>query len=230
MNAARRRTEETRTPAETLMRGAQEALASGARMLSMSLALAACVLLGVLFLDIPLWAADRFFETAALAPSNWMRLGDVFMALSVYGVLLISRRYGAETAGRAVMTTWTLVAIVVIAVIVIMAPQLEAGDLPSARFAAVFALSWFAGHLVGAHMFDLARTTVWWRAPLIGALWAFYLQSGLFFAGQFFGASLPWPNWMMTDLVLKTGVAFIYLPIYASLRRSIPPRPGYGGR
>ncbi|MEO1309796.1 MAG: hypothetical protein AAFV51_02355 [Pseudomonadota bacterium] len=230
MNAAARKQPKDENPTEALLRSAQEAVTSGVRLSSMASGLALLMLVGILFLDIPIWRLDGLAASEGLAPSNWLRVTDVFMALSVYGVLLATRRYGAETAGRAAMLAWAAVVVATTAVVAALSPQLEPGDMPSARFAAVFSLSWFCGHLVGAHMFDLARTTLWWRAPLVGALWAFFLQSGFFFTGQFLGTDVPWPNWMMTDLMIKGAMAVAFLPIYASLRKSIPPRPGYGGR
>jgi len=228
--ASRKRPTASPSAAGAAARDAGRAAASFARVASLAFWLALLTLAGVLFLDIPIYAFDRFAPADAVAPSQWIRLGDLFLVLSVYAVLLIARRYGAETATQAIVVAWGLTIACVAAELAYLAPTLEPGDLPSARFAIAFAASWIAGQVIAAQTFDLARTTDWWRAPLYGGLWGLGAQSAIFVIGQFWGLVPLWPNWLMTDLFLKVGAAALFLPVYSSLRKTVRPRPGYGGR
>ena len=185
---------------------------------------------GIVTLDLPLALFDALAPNEGLAVSRWMSRGEGAFMLLVLLTLLMTRRWGSERVGRAVLLSWAMSMGVLTILIVELAPELNAGDYPSGRFMGVLMVSWFAAQLTANWIYDMTRGGAWWRAPFFAAAIGFAVQSVLYFPGAFVGTSAPWPWWMAVNLLLSTLIAGIFVVVYRPLRFLIRPREGLGGR
>ncbi len=188
------------------------------------------MLMAGLTLDISFRGFDGPFDNMrSLAPGNWLSQGGVYMLLSVLILMWVTRRYGAVLATRAIAMSWLLTIFLTTVLLLYLAPQLSAADLPSARYVVGFVTSWLIGQIVVVHMYDLTRGGKWWRAPLYGGLFGMAAQTMLFFPIIYMGFDVPWLNWMVTDITVKTIIILAFLVPYHLLRRTIKPFQGLGG-
>lgn len=228
---------ERHTPRETAMqrlgRHTVEFFAALARVFALASILALVIVLAFLTVDLPFRPFDRFFGAAeAVRPSNWLTVGGLIMGAGALVAMLFARKFGGEEASRAVTAAWAIAAFAVFAELSYLAPMLEEGDFPSVRFVVGFVASAMASQYMAASVYDVARGGgAWWRAPLYGAIGGYLVLGLIYFPYVYWGASVPWANWMVTDFAVRIGLAVVFfLPVYAMLRRSLRPKGGYGGR
>lgn len=227
---------EKRNPRETalqrLARETAEFSAALFRMAILAALLLPLLLAGILTVDLPMRVFDGVFGPGLEArPSNWLTRGGFIVGLAPLLTILMARRFGGDEASRAVTAAWGLVAVAVFAELSYLAPQLEEGDLPSARFTMAFVASAMAAQYIAAAIYDVARGGgKWWRAPLYSAAGAAAAFSLIYFPWVYWGAGAPWLNWMVADFAIKIGVAFAFLPLYALVRKSLRPTGGFGGQ
>ena len=191
------------------------------------------LLLGAfLTLDIPMRAFDGLFgDGLEVRASNWLTRGGFIMAFVPLLIILFARKYGGDEASRVVTAAWGVAAVAVFAELSYLAPQLEAGDLPTARFTMAFVASAMAAQYIAASIYDVARGGAqWWRAPLYGGVGAALTFALIYFPWVYWGKGVPWANWMIGDIAIKSLLAFAFLPVYGVLRQSLKPKGGYGGR
>lgn len=218
------------TPGERLVRKTRAFLAHAARIAVWSALITPVFLVSFLTLDLPMAAFDGFTGgNAVLRAQNFLSVGAFLMSVATLLLLFAARRRGADEASRVAITSWVVAAIATFVELSILAPQLSPGDLPSPRFAGAFMFSWLIGQLVAVHIYDLTRGGRWWRAPLFGGLWGLFIQAALYFPLVYLGSGAPWPNWLVSDMMLKTLLVTAFLPIYAGLRKRIAPVRGLGG-
>lgn len=220
------------TALQRLVRQTGELAAALSRMGLLAAILTPVLLLAFLTVDLPLRVFDGLAGgDAALRPSNWLSRGGFLMASAPLIAILFARKYGGEEASRAVTAAWGLAALAVFAELSYLAPALEAGDMPPARFAVVFVASAMAAQYIAVNIYDVARGGVrWWRAPLFAALGGYLVHAVIYFPGVFFGAGAPWLSWMIADIAVMALVALAFLPLYALLRKRLKPKGGYGGK
>ncbi|WOI54530.1 hypothetical protein [Parvularcula sp. LCG005] len=198
--------------------------------LGLSLILAPMLLIAALTLDLPLHLFDRFATVQSIRPSLWTSRGEFVLTISLFVMLAMGRRYGATIVGRAQNLSWLVLVVVSSLILLILAPQLTAADMPSGRYMLGVMLGWYAGPLAAIHVYDLTRGSRWWRAPLLACLTGFAVQTAFYFPITYAGTGAPWGLWWAADLVLKTGLSLIFLGVYRSLRRRLKPRTGLGGK
>ena len=203
-----------------------------ARISTLTILLTPILLLAFLTIDLPMRAFDLFFWGLESArPSNWLSKGAFFMAFAPFVVILMARKYGGDEASRAVTAAWGVAAIATFAELSYLAPQLEAGDLPRAKFVMAFVASAMGAQYIAAGVYDVSRGGLrWWRAPLYAMLSASLVYVLVYFPWVYWGTGVPWANWMIGDFAVKTFVAFLLLPIYGFMRSSLRPKGGFGGR
>ena len=188
------------------------------------------ILVSFLTVDIPVKEIDHLFSSGLLKPSNWFTKGGFAMALAPLAGILVARRYGGDEASRAITAAWGVAAITVVAELAYLAPILEDGDFPSSRFVVAFVASAMAGQFLAVTTYDVMRGGgTWWRAPFFAALIGYGAQAVIYYPSVYWGVGAPWPNWMVTDFAIKSIFAFLLLPVYWRLRRSLRPRGGFGG-
>ena len=227
---------ERHTPREPallrLARHSGKFFADFSRMATLTALFAPLLLASFLTIDIPFRAFDGFFGDALGArPSNWLTRGGVIMGLAPLLAILIARKFGGDEASRVVTASWGVAALAVFAELSYLAPALEAGDLPGVRFTVSFVAASMASQYVAANIFDVARGgEQWWRAPLIGSVGGALIYAALYFPSVYWSSSAPWLNWMVSDFAIKSLFAFAFLPVYASLRKTLRPSGGFGGR
>jgi len=226
----RRRSRETGV--QRLMRQSGDAVVSLTRMAVLAALLAPFLFTAFLTVDLPMRAFDGLAGGAVeLRPSNWLSRGGFVMALAPLIAILFTRKFGGEEASRAVTAAWGVAALAVFAELSYLAPALEDGDMPPARFAVIFVASAMAAQYVAVNLYDIGRGGIrWWRAPLFAALGGYGVHALIYFPGLFFGARAPWLTWMVADIAIMTALAVAFLPVYAALRGPLRPSGGYGGR
>lgn len=226
---------ERRRPRETaiqrLLRQTAEFFGSLGRMAVLAAILTPFLLAAFLTVDLPVYAFDGLVGGAtALRPSNWLSSGVLIMALAPLAAILFTRKYGGDEASRAVTAAWGLVALAIFAELSYLAPRLETGDLPPARFAFAFVAGAMAAQYVAVNIYDIVRGGVrWWRAPLFAALGGAVANGMIYFPIVYFGAPAPWASWMIAYFALTAVIAAAFLPFYKMLRRALRPSGGYGG-
>lgn len=228
---------ERHTPRETAMqrlgRHTAEFFGALTRVLILAGIMAVVFVFAFLTVDLPFRPLDRFFGGAeAVQPSNWLTVGGLIMGAGPLAAMLIARKFGGEEANRAVTAAWALAAFAVFAELSYLAPMLEEGDFPSVRFVVGFVASAMASQYMAASVYDVARGGgAWWRAPLFGAMGGYIILALVYFPYVYWGADVPWINWMVTDVAIRMGFAVVFfLPVYAMLRKTLRPKGGYGGR
>ena len=220
------------TAAEKFARQTAEFFAAMARMVVLTVILTPVLLASFLTVDIPM----RFFDglvggDLAVRPSNWLSRGAVIMAMTPLLAILFARRVGGDEASRAITAAWGVAALAVFAELSYLAPALEDGDFPPVRFTMVFVVSAMAAQYVAIGVYDVARGGEnWWRAALYGALGGYITYALIYFPGIYIGVKAPWLNWMIGDFAIKALFAFLFIPVYGALRRTLKPTMGFGGR
>lgn len=219
------------TAVQRLGRMTGEFLASLGRMAALTAIMTPLLLASFLTADLPMRAFDGFFGVeVGLRPSNWLSWGGFIIAFAPLVGILIARKYGGDEASRAVTAAWGVAAIAVFAELSYLAPALNAGDMPPARFAVAFVASAMAAQYVAVSAYDVARGGGrWWRAPLFGAICGYVIYALVYFPGVMWGSGLPWLNWMVSGFAINMLVAASFLPVYAVLRKTLRPKGGFGG-
>ncbi len=226
----RRRSRETAI--QRLLRQSGDLFAAMGRMAMLAAILTPFLLVALLTLDLPMYAFDGFAgDRVELRPSNWLSRGGFVMALAPLVAILFARKYGGDEASRAVTAAWGLVALAIFVELSYLAPALETGDLPPARFALAFVAGAMTAQYVAINIYDIARGGArWWRAPLFAVLGGSVANAAIYFPIVFIGAPAPWLSWMIAYIAITAFIAVAFLPIYAMLRRTLRPKGGYGGR
>lgn len=225
---------EKHTPRETalqrLARESRDAAIAFFRTAVLSLLLAPVLLWAFLTADLPVHTLDRFFAPgAAISPSQWLTYGGVVLALAPLVAILIARRFGGDAASRTITISWGLAAVAVFFELSYLAPALNAGDFPPARFVVAVAVSAMAAQYIAVSVYDVARGGGrWWRAPLYAALSGYFLAGLIYFPGVYYGAGVPWLHWMVGDIAVKAVIAVAFLPFYGVLRQALKPAFGLG--
>lgn len=219
------------TALERLARQSGAFATSFMRMVMLAAVLTPLILASILTVDLPLHAFDWLAGDAVRSrPSNWLTVGGFLMGLAPLLVILYARKYGGDEASRAVTASWGVAAVAVFAELSVLAPSLEDGDLPGVRFTIFFTASAMAAQYMAASVYDISRGGGrWWRSPLYAALFAYGTYALIYFPGVFSGSRVPWVNWMIGDVAIKTAAAFAFLPVYGLLRKPLKPKGGYGG-
>lgn len=218
------------TPLQRLQRSLVEFGISLARTFVLAAIFVPILLIAFLTVDLPFRGLDRFFLEPALRPSIWLSWGNLIMALGPLVAVLFSRRHGGEESSRVITASWGVAALLVFAEISYLAPSLENGDFPSAKFVTVFVISAMGAQFLSASIYDVIRGGGgWWRAPLYSVMIGYTFGGMVYFPVLYWGSGAPWPNWLISDLGVKLLIALAFLPFYYFMRRSLRPRGGFGG-
>ena len=99
------------TPAERLVRAIQTFFAGVLRTALLAALLTPFIALSFLTVDLPVRALDHLSDIPGLKPGNWLTWGGLWMAGVAMAAVLMTRRFGGEEAGRALMAAWGLAAV-----------------------------------------------------------------------------------------------------------------------
>ena len=193
-------------------------------LLRLSIMIVPIILLSVIQLDLPFRSFDVFSGTSSeLAISNWLSKGDLLLTSSYLLLVLMVRSHGAVFIGRLVGLSWLISAFLIMILLIYMAPELSATDMPSFRFLTGFLLSWYFGQLFAVYTYDYTRGGKWWRAPLYAGVVGFLVQVCIYFPIVYSHTNVPWVSWAIVDFAMKLILIVIALPIYSRLRRFFRP-------
>ncbi|MEM6650369.1 MAG: hypothetical protein AAF603_08985 [Pseudomonadota bacterium] len=185
--------------------------------------------LAALTLDLAFTGFDGWGEAAAIAPSLWMSHGEFLLITSVFAIIMMTRRHGAQIVSRGQAMAWLVVMGLTAMMLLYLTPRLAPGDLPRGNFMMALSLSWVLGQQVAIQLYDITRGGRWWRSPFIACVFGFAVQVGLFFPLAYGGTGVPWVSWMAVDFLLKVGLSLSFLPLYWLMRRRVRPQRGLGG-
>jgi uncharacterized PurR-regulated membrane protein YhhQ (DUF165 family) len=165
-----------------------------------------------------------------LYPSTWLTMGHAVVPVVFLLTNLVNRRYGEHLAIAHVLSSWTLTALLALAVIYRVDPNLPlAGEAVGVRVAASFLGAMMIGQLAGVFVFDRTRGVVWWKAPLYSALTSSFVAMFLFYIVAYIGSDWIWLNHMSVDAGVKAAMSFALLAPYLILRPIVRPLGGLGG-
>jgi hypothetical protein len=165
-----------------------------------------------------------------LFPSRWLSVGHAIVPVAFLLNNLVNRRYGEHFAIAHMLVSWTLAALLALAMIYRVDPDLPpTGAVPSVRIAAAFLGAMMIGQLAGIYVFDRTRGVAWWNAPFYGALASSLVSMLLFYVIAFSGGDWIWVNHMSIDMGVKAAVSFGLLLPYLLLRPILRPLGGLGG-
>jgi len=163
-------------------------------------------------------------------PSQWLTVGHAIVPVVFLLTNLVNRRYGEHYAIAHVIASWVCAALLALAMIFRIDPDLPgAGQIPILRVAAAFLGAMMIGQLAGVFVFDRTRSVEWWRAPLYGALASSFLGMLLFYIAGYIGGDWIWLNRMSVDAGVKAAMSFALLVPYLLLRPVVRPLGGLGG-
>lgn len=199
------------------------------RVASMAAVLFVVFAIATLTLDLAIDWFDGLAGKPGLFPSNWMTVADFWFAIGLFLMVLMGRRLGATPVARAQLIAWGTLFVASFAMFVLLAPDLSADDLPDGRYMVGFVVGWMAGPLAAIYTYDVTRGGRWWRAPLLGGLVGFGVQTALFFPISYSGTATPWGVWWAADYVIKSMASLGFVGVYWLCRRRIVPLPFLGG-
>jgi len=168
-------------------------------------------------------------QNVAADPSAWMSWGHVLLGLAFFQVMLTNRAYGPTMAISHVLLSWLFV-IVMLAVAggLYGFAELRA-ELMAMGVLSAFLVSLLLGHVASIFSFDWQRGVPWWKAPVIAAIVGPLVFAGIFYPLGYWGADVPWGDWLWMHFVVLAAFGLIMVLPYAMLRRRIRPAPGLGG-
>lgn len=183
--------------------------------------------------EVPLTVFDGVLSPPGvpdLYPSAWLTVGHAIVPVIFLIANLVNRRYGDNYTIAHILSSWALVAVVMIAAILQFDARLPlAGEVPSLRVAAAFFGALVLGQLAGAFVFDRTRGVVWWQAPFYGALTSSFAATFIFYPFAYIGGDWIWLNHMSVDAGVKALMSFALLVPYYALRPIVRPSGGLGG-
>ena len=181
----------------------------------------------------PLTLLDGILSPAdqpELYPSQWLSVGHAIVPVVFLLTNLVNRRYGEHFAIAHVIASWSCAAVLALAMIYRIDPDLPAaGAMPTVRVAAAFLAAMMLGQLAGVYVFDRTRGVVWWNAPFYSAITSSFVAVLLFYVVGYAGGDWIWLNHMTIDVGVKAAMSFALLAPYLLLRPIVRPLGGLGG-
>lgn len=159
----------------------------------------------------------------------WLTASDLLIPVGFFVVALTNRRYGPSYAFAQVVISFAVLGAVVMLGRDLFDNALRPENMPTMREAAAFALAFFAAGFVSIVVFDGARGSRWWTAPLFAFVAAAMVFSLAFFPVAYAGTDLPWLDHAIKFLMVLMGEGVLLLVPFWAMRGIVPPIAGYNG-
>lgn len=159
---------------------------------------------------------------------TWLTFGHLVAPLTFFAIALTNRRFGAGYAMAQTVVAWAIVA----AFVVLAggeAHDLVGEALPPLGEVLAVGGALFAGHAASVLVFDRTRGPRWWTAPFQALLWGGIVTCLIVFPALYLGTTVDWFGRLVAYAGIMAGSALVLLVPYWLLRRTVPPRPGFGG-
>jgi len=133
--------------------------------------------------------------------NDWLTWGAFTFPVAFLVTDLTNRAVGASSARRVAWTGFAIAVVVSLA----LAPW---------RIAVASGMAFIVGQLLDIVAFNKLRAMSWWKAPLIGSIFASIVDTGIFFFLAFYGSDMNWLTLAAGDLSIKWLMAAVLLAPY----------------
>ena len=144
---------------------------------------------------------------------EWLSWGSLTYPIAFLITDLTNRLYGASTARKVVLVGF------VVGVILSLV-------LADPRIAVASGTAFLVSQMLDVSIFNTLRQHVWWVAPIVSSALSSFIDNTLFWVLAFVGQGDWWHVPMVTDLLVKWGVAIAALIPYGVLARYLKPKSG----
>lgn len=185
-------------------------------------------LLGAAYLYTDAYLA--FSGAPVIVQRAMLAVSDLILPMAWTTLHLTNRRYGAPYAFGQLLAGLGIIAVVAL---------INPGDIDnwisdspalSWRAALAFGGAFLFANFAGIILFDAARGTRWWTAPLAASFAASLLFSAVYYPAAFAGAEqIAWADSALVHFALFFGVSILLLIPYALLRPAMRPLYGMNG-
>ena len=133
--------------------------------------------------------------------NDWLTWGAFTFPVAFLVTDLTNRAVGVSAARRVAFTGFAIAVLVSLA----LAPW---------RIAVASGMAFIVGQLLDIVAFNKLRAMSWWKAPLIGSIFASIVDTGIFFFLAFYGSDMNWLTLAAGDLSIKWLMAAMLLAPY----------------
>jgi uncharacterized PurR-regulated membrane protein YhhQ (DUF165 family) len=173
---------------------------------------------------------DTKLTAFADASGSWLSLGQALLPGAFFAVALTNRRYGPSYAFAQVVLALAAIAGAFAFGEDSLRGLLPVHAVPTTRFVASFGIAFLLASFVSILLFDGARGSRWWTAPLLGLMASAVVFAAIFFPAAYAGqGDAIWVQHMFAFFGLMLGGAMLSLIPYWILRGIVPPLSGFGG-
>ncbi len=145
--------------------------------------------------------------------NEWLVWGSLTYPVAFLITDLTNRVYGASTARKVVLVGFVVG--VVLSFI-----------LATPRIALASGTAFLVAQMLDVSVFNRLREHVWWVAPIVSSALSSFIDNTLFWVLAFAGQGDWWHMPMVTDLLVKWGVALAALIPYGVLAKWLKPKEG----
>jgi len=149
-------------------------------------------------------AASNFLVEIQI--NSWLVWGSLTYPVAFLVTDLTNRLYGASTARKVVLVGF------VVGVVL-------SWYLADPRIAIASGTAFLVSQMLDVSIFNRLRQHVWWVAPVVSSALSSFVDNTLFWFLAFFGEGDWWYKPMVTDLLVKWGVALAALVPYGVLAK-----------
>jgi len=143
--------------------------------------------------------------------TDWLVWGSITYPVAFLVTDLTNRLYGASTARKVVLVGF---------VVGVVLSFVLAGP----RIAIASGTAFLIAQMLDVSVFDRLRKHVWWVAPIVSSALSSFIDNTLFWVLAFAGQGDWWHVPMVTDLLVKWGVALAALIPYGFIARFLKPK------
>lgn len=140
--------------------------------------------------------------------TSWLVWGSLTYPVAFLVTDLTNRLYGATTARKVVLVGF------VVGVVL-------SWYLADPRIAMASGTAFLVAQLLDVSVFNRLRQHVWWVAPIVSSALSSFVDNTLFWVLAFYGPDNWWHMPMITDLLVKWGVALAALIPYGVIAKLV---------
>ncbi len=139
--------------------------------------------------------------------TEWLVWGSLTYPVAFLVTDLTNRIYGASTARKVVAVGFV---VGVVASLILADP----------RIALASGTAFLVAQMLDVSVFNRLRQHAWWVAPIVSSALSSFIDNTLFWVLAFFGQGDWWHMPMVTDLLVKWGVALVALVPYGVIAKN----------
>ncbi|MDE2184741.1 MAG: hypothetical protein KGJ78_17135 [Alphaproteobacteria bacterium] len=155
--------------------------------------------------------------------------GLLLTGICFFCIALANRRYGPGFAFAQTAIAMVLVAALLVFGRDILSQLVSADAAPPMRQGLAFTAAFFVASFVSIVVFEGARGTRWWTAPLFGFLVAAIVFAPAYYAAAFAGTDVSWLDQALQSTGLLAAEGMLLLIPFWALRGMVQPMAGFGG-